>query len=32
MKVQTESAVRFIANKFSYDSNEENAPTLKSGK
>ena len=31
MKGQTESAVRFIANKFSYDSNEENEPTLKSG-
>ena len=28
---QTESAIRFIANKFSYDSNEENEPTLKSG-
>ena len=31
MKAQTESAIRFIANKFSYDSNEENEPTLKSG-
>ena len=31
MKGQTESAVRFIANKFAYDSNEENEPTLKSG-
>ena len=31
MKAQTESAIRFIANKFTYDSNEENEPTLKSG-
>jgi len=31
MKGQTESAIRFIANKFSYDSEEENEPTLKSG-
>ena len=31
MKAQTESAIRFIANKFKYDSNEENEPTLKSG-
>jgi regulator of protease activity HflC (stomatin/prohibitin superfamily) len=31
MKAQTESAIRFIANKFCYDSNEENEPTLKSG-
>ena len=31
MKAQTESAIRFIANKFSYDSNEEDEPTLKSG-
>ena len=31
MTGQTESAIRFIANKFSYDSNEENEPTLKSG-
>ena len=31
MKGQTESAVRFIGNKFSYDSSEENEPTLKSG-
>ena len=31
MKAQTESAIRFIANKFSYDSNEENEPILKSG-
>ena len=31
MQGQTESAIRFIANKFSYDSNEENEPTLKSG-
>ena len=31
MKAQTESAIRYIANKFSYDSNEENEPTLKSG-
>ena len=28
---QTESAIRYIANKFSYDSTEENEPTLKSG-
>ena len=28
---QTESAVRYIANKFSYDSSEENELTLKSG-
>ena len=28
---QTESAIRYIANKFSYDSHEENEPTLKSG-
>ena len=28
---QTESAIRYIANKFSYDSSEENEPTLKSG-
>ena len=28
---QTESAIRYIANKFSYDSPEENEPTLKSG-
>ena len=32
MKAQTESAIRYIANKFSYDSNDENEPTLKSGK
>ncbi len=31
MTGQTESAIRFIANKFAYDSNEENEPTLKSG-
>ena len=31
MKGQTESAIRYIANKFSYDSSEENEPTLKSG-
>ena len=31
IKAQTESAIRFIANKFSYDSIEENEPTLKSG-
>ena len=31
MSGQTESAIRFIANKFSYDSMEENEPTLKSG-
>ena len=31
MQAQTESAIRFIANKFKYDSNEENEPTLKSG-
>ena len=31
MRAQTESAIRYIANKFSYDSNEENEPTLKSG-
>ena len=31
MKAQTESAIRFIANKFSYDSEDENEPTLKSG-
>lgn len=28
---QTESAIRYIANKFSYDSSEEDEPTLKSG-
>ena len=28
---QTESAIRYVANKFSYDSSEENEPTLKSG-
>ena len=28
---QTESAIRYISNKFSYDSSEENEPTLKSG-
>lgn len=32
MQAQTESAIRYIANKFSYDSNDENEPTLKSGK
>ena len=31
MSGQTESAIRFISNKFSYDSSEENEPTLKSG-
>ena len=31
IKAQTESEIRFIANKFSYDSIEENEPTLKSG-
>ena len=31
MQGQTESAIRYIANKFSYDSSEENEPTLKSG-
>ena len=31
MKAQTESAIRYIANKFSYDSDDENEPTLKSG-
>ena len=31
MLAQTESAIRYIANKFSYDSTEENEPTLKSG-
>ncbi len=31
MSGQTESAIRYIANKFSYDSSEENEPTLKSG-
>ena len=31
MNGQTESAVRYIANKFSYDSSEEDEPTLKSG-
>ena len=31
MTAQTESATRYIANKFSYDSIEENEPTLKSG-
>ena len=28
---QTESAIRYIANKFSYDSHDDNEPTLKSG-
>ena len=32
IKAQIESAIRFIANKFSYNSKEENEPTLKSGK
>jgi len=31
MVSQTESAIRYIANKFSYDSTEENELTLKSG-
>ena len=31
IRAQTESAIRFIANKFRYDSVEENEPTLKSG-
>ena len=31
MNAQTESAIRYIANKFCYDSNDENEPTLKSG-
>ena len=31
MTGQTESAIRYISNKFSYDSSEENEPTLKSG-
>ena len=31
MKGQAESAIRYISNKFSYDSSEENEPTLKSG-
>ena len=31
MVSQTESAIRFIANKFPYDSDDENEPTLKSG-
>lgn len=31
LKGQTESGIRYIANKFSYDSSEENEPTLKSG-
>ena len=31
MNGQTESAIRYIANKFSYDSSDENEPSLKSG-